>query len=150
MSKLITKNRKSYFDYFIITKFTAGIKLTGSEVKSIRNNNVNLNEAYCYVKNNEIFVKNMHIAEFNHGGKHSNHEPLRERKLLLNKKEIFYIDETVKRLRYTIMPLAVIISDNGLVKVEIGLAKGKKVHDKRETLKLKDIQKNLKKELNQN
>lgn len=150
MSKLITKNRKAYFDYFIITKFTAGIKLTGSEVKSIRNNNVNLNEAYCYVKNNEIFVKNMHIAEFNHGGKHSNHEPLRERKLLLNKKEIFYIDETVKRLRYTIMPLAVIISDNGLVKVEIGLAKGKKVHDKRETLKLKDIQKNLKKELNQN
>ncbi len=150
MSKLITKNRKAYFDYFIITKFTAGIKLTGSEVKSIRNNNVNLNEAYCYVKNNEVFVKNMHISEFNHGGKHSNHEPLRERKLLLNKKEIFYIDESVKRLRYTIMPLAVIISDNGLVKVEIGLAKGKKVHDKRETLKLKDIQKNLKKELNQN
>jgi SsrA-binding protein len=150
LSKLITKNRKAYFDYFIITKFTAGIKLTGSEVKSIRNNNVNLNEAYCYVKNNEVFVKNMHISEFNHGGKHSNHEPLRERKLLLNKKEIFYIDESVKRLRYTIMPLAVIISDNGLVKVEIGLAKGKKVHDKRETLKLKDIQKNLKKELNQN
>jgi SsrA-binding protein len=150
MSKLITKNRKVYHDYFIITDFTAGLKLTGSEVKSIRNNDVNLNEAYCYVKDREIFVKNMHIAEFNHGGKHSNHEPLRERKLLLNKKEIFYIDESVKRLRYTIMPLAIIITDKGLVKMEIGLAKGKKNYDKRNALKLKDSQKNLKQELNQN
>jgi SsrA-binding protein len=144
MSKLITKNKKAYFDYFIITDFTAGIKLTGSEVKSIRNNNVNLNEAYCYIKDNEIFVKNMHIAEFNHGGKHSNHEPLRERKLLLNKKEIFYIDESVKRLRYAIMPLAIIISDNGLVKVEIGLAKGKKLYDKKMKIKLQDLDKERK------
>jgi len=148
MTKLITKNRKVYHDYFIITDFSAGIKLTGSEVKSIRNNDVNLTEAYCYIKDNEIFVKNMHIAQFNHGGKHSNHEPLRERKLLLNKKEIIYIDASMKQLRYTLMPLAVVISNTGLIKLEIGLAKGKKNYDKRESLKTKDIEKNLKQELN--
>jgi SsrA-binding protein len=149
MSKLITKNKKAYFDYFIITDFTAGVKLTGSEVKSIRNNDVHLNEAYCYINHGEIFVKNMHIAEFNHGGKHSNHEPLRERKLLLKKKEIFYIDESIKRLRYTIIPLAIVITNKGFIKMEIGLAKGKKLYDKRLSLKIKDSQKNLKKEINQ-
>ena len=139
MAKLITKNRKVYHDYFIITDFSAGIKLTGSEVKSIRNNDVNLTEAYCYIKDNEIFVKNMHIAQFNHGGKHSNHEPLRERKLLLNKKEIIYIDASMKQLRYTLMPLAIVISDSGLVKLEIGLAKGKKNYDKKMKIKLQDL-----------
>ncbi len=89
----------------------------------------------------------MHISQFNHGGKYSNHEPLRERKLLLNKKEIYYIEEMIKQLRYTLIPLAVVISKDGLIKLEIGLCKGKKNYDKREALKKKDTEKILKQEI---
>ena len=137
--KTVASNRRAYFEYSILEKTTAGIQLKGSEVKAIRDGNVNMTEAYCLIDNGEIFIKNMHISEHKHGGIHNNHEPLRDRKLLLRKKEILNLSEKVKQKGLTIVALAVLLSDTGLIKVEIGLAKGKKIYDKRESIKQKDL-----------
>jgi SsrA-binding protein len=131
------KNRKAYFDYHIDEKYVAGIKLTGTEIKSIRNGKASVTESFCYFNSYELFVKNMHIAEYEKGG-YTNHEPRRDRKLLLQKKELLKLFRKVKEKGFTIIPLQLFINDKGLAKLEIGLAKGKKEYDKRETLKLKD------------
>lgn len=147
MSKLIVKNKKAYFEYSILEKLSAGIKLRGSEVKSIRNGDVNISEAYCFISNNEVFIKNMHISEHKQGGKHNNHEPLRERKLLLTKKEILKLNEKTKQIGFTLIPLSVILSTTGFIKVEIGLAKGKKLYDKKQSIKLRDLDREMKQTL---
>ena len=141
--KTVASNRRAYFEYSILEKTTAGIQLKGSEVKAIRDGNVNMTEAYCLIDNGEIFIKNMHISEHKHGGIHNNHEPLRDRKLLLRKKEILNLSEKVKQKGLTIVALAVLLSDTGLIKVEIGLAKGKKIFDKSKAIKLRDLDREL-------
>lgn len=143
MSKLITKNRKAFHEYFIIEQFVAGIQLKGSEVKSIKANTVNMSESYCLIEDNEIFIKNMHISEHISGGSFNNHEPLRDRKLLLKKKEITGLYEKVKQKSLTIVPLAIILSNTGFIKLEIGLCKGKKTHDKSKAIKLRDLDREL-------
>jgi len=150
MSKLIVKNKKALFEYEIIERLVAGIKLKGSEVKSIRSGKTTIGESFCFISNNEAFIKNMYISEHKEGGKHNNHEPLRERKLLLNKKEIIRLNDNVKQKGLTIVPLSVILTDTGLVKLEIGLAKGKNLIDKKQAIKLKDLDRELKADIKNN
>ncbi len=140
--KISIKNKKAYFDYEILDKYTAGIKLLGTEIKSIRESKASIKEAYCYVDNGEVFIKNMHITEYANGG-FINHEPYRLRKLLLNKKEIEKIEKKLKDVGITIVPLVMFISEKGYAKLEIGIAKGKKLFDKRESLKQKDTKRDL-------
>jgi SsrA-binding protein len=142
--KLVTKNRRIYFEYTILDKYTAGIQLKGSEVKSIKLNNVNMNEAHCFIHDGEMFIKNMHVSEHKQGGTHNNHVPIRDRKLLLKKKEIFTLNEKVKQKGLTIVPLAILLSPTGYIKIEIGLAKGKNTYDKKETIKLRDLDRDMK------
>jgi SsrA-binding protein len=144
MSKLIVKNKKGYYEYTIIDKYIAGIQLKGSEVKSVRANKVSINEAYCFINDGEIFIKGMHIAEHLHGGRHNNHIPTRDRKLLLKKSEIIKLKEKTSQKGLTIIPLEVIISDTGFVKVEIGLARGKNTFDKSQAIKIRDLDRELK------
>ena len=146
--KSIAKNKRAYFEYYILDKFTAGIKLQGSEVKSVRNSKVSIVEAYCFISNGELFIKGMHIAEHKEGGKHNNHQPLRDRKLLMKKKEIIKLDESVAQKGLTIVPIEVFISDTGFIKVEIGLAKGKHLYDKRNSIKEKDLKRDLERNTN--
>jgi SsrA-binding protein len=143
MSKLIVKNRKAFFEYQILEKHIAGIKLVGSEVKSIRSGNVSINEAYCFIQNNEIFIKGMHVNEHKEGGKYNNHQPVRDRKLLMKKKEIIKLNENIAQKGLTIVPLAIILSEFGLIKLEIGLSKGKNLYDKRTSIKEKDQKRDL-------
>jgi SsrA-binding protein len=147
MSKLIVKNKKAYYEYNILEKVIAGVQLKGSEVKSVKLGNVTISESYCFVLDNEIFIKNMHISEHKQGGIYNNHEPLRDRKLLLRKKEILTLNEKVKQKSLTIIPLAVFLSETGYIKIEIGLAKGKNTYDKKMSLKIKTLEKELRKDL---
>jgi len=134
--KNIASNRKAYFEYSIIEKLEAGISLTGTEVKSARDGKVNLKGSFVNIVNGEAFLQSCHIAEYERGS-FSNHEPLRSRKLLLHKREINKLAAEIKEKGFTIVPLSMYFS-RGKVKVEIGLAKGKKLWDKRESLKAKD------------
>ena len=145
--KLLSKNKRAYFAYQILDKYISGIQLKGSEVKSIILNNFNMDEAHCFINNGEIFIKNMYISEHKQGGICNNHIPIRDRKLLLKKKEIFTLNEKVKQKGLTIVPLALLLSPTGYIKVEIGLAKGKNTYDKRLSLKLKSLDKQTKKDL---
>lgn len=145
--KILTKNKKAYFEYTIIEKYVAGIQLKGSEVKSIRNGKVNLDDAYCFIEQNEAFVKNMHISEHKEGGKANNHQPIRDRKLLLKKREIFTLNDKVKQKGLTLVPLQLVLTERGFIKLELALAKGKKIYDKKETLKLRDLDRELKREM---
>jgi SsrA-binding protein len=133
-SDLNIRNKKAYFEYHILEKFTAGIKLLGTEIKSIREGKANLSDAYCTFLNDDLFVRNMHIAEYSHGSFY-NHEQKRDRVLLLNKKELRKLREKGEEKGFTIIPLALFISDRGFAKLEIGLAQGKKIYDKRDTIK---------------
>ncbi len=142
--KNLTENRKAYFEYTILDKYIAGIQLKGSEVKSIRLNNVNINESHCFIQEGEMFIKNMHVSEHKQGGIHNNHIPIRDRKLLLKKKEIFTLNNKVKQKGLTIVPLAILLSPTGYIKIEIGLAKGKNTYDKKETIKLRDLDRDMK------
>jgi SsrA-binding protein len=141
---LIVKNKKAFFEYSILEKLIAGIELKGSEVKSIRSGKVNISEAYCLIENGEIYIKNMHVSEHEQGGRNNNHEPLRDRKLLLKKKEITSLADKVKQKGLTIVPLEIILTKTGYIKLEIGLAKGKKTYNKRESLKAKDLEREMK------
>ena len=132
----IAKNRKAFFDYFILESIEAGIELCGTEVKSIRNGNVNLKDAWCDVENGELLVKQMHISPYEKGNIF-NKDPLRIRKLLLHKYEIHKMESKIKEKGLTIVPLKVYFRDS-LVKVEIGMARGKKLYDKREDIARKD------------
>ena len=131
------KNKKAFFDYEIIENFFAGIQLAGTEIKSIRGGKAGLVDSYCSFTGNQLFVKNMHISEYELGTC-NNHIAKRDRKLLLHKKELIKIQKKAKEGGITIVPLKLFINDRGLAKLEISLAKGKKTFDKRETLKLKD------------
>lgn len=141
---IIVQNRKANFEYFIIERLLAGIKLTGTEVKSIRDKQVSISEAFCHIHNGEIFIKNMHISEYRQI-KHTNHNPLRDRKLLLNRKEINKLSKAIKEKGLTIIPLNLKLTDTGFIKIEIGLAKGKKHYDKRHQIKEKDAKRELEK-----
>src|SRR5574344_359311 len=134
--KVISSNRKAFHDFTIFDKYIAGIVLMGTEIKSIRKGGVNLKDSFAKVENGEMFLYNCHISPYEQGNRY-NHEPERVRKLLLNKKEIEKILGKVNKEKYTIVPLEMFLV-NGYAKLEIGLAKGKKLHDKREDLAKKD------------
>ena len=130
--KVVTTNRKAFHDFIIFEKYEAGIVLSGTEIKSIRTGAINLKDSFCKIDDNEIFLYNCHISPYENGNRY-NHEPKRTRKLLLTKKEILKMQTKVKKEGYTIVPLEVYFKQ-GLAKIEIGLAKGKKLHDKREDI----------------
>jgi SsrA-binding protein len=138
-NKVEIKNRKASFEYQFIDTFTAGLVLKGTEMKSIRMGKANISDAHCYIHNGELFVKNLHISPYEFGT-HYNHEPLRERKLLLKKKELKKIESKLKDVGLTIIPTRLFISDKGLAKLNIALGKGKKLYDKRESIKSRDTE----------
>ena len=144
MNKII--NKKAYYEFHILKDFLAGIQLVGSEVKSLRGSNANIGDAYCYIWNGEVFIKNLYIAKYDESS-YLNHEERRDRKLLLNKKEIRDITKMTKENGITTIPLE-IFTLRGRFKVKIGVARGKKLHDKRESIKKKDIMRDVKRELN--
>ena len=139
MSKenIYIKNKKAYFEYFISDKYVAGIKLLGTEIKSIREGKANLSDAFCTFINGDLYVRNLHIYEYTFGSFY-NHEQKRDRVLLLNKKELKKLETKGEEKGFTIVPLALFISERGFAKLEIGLGQGKKLYDKRETLKERD------------
>jgi SsrA-binding protein len=137
------KNRQAYFEYFIDDTFVAGIMLTGTEVKSLREGKANFNDSYCIFQKDELWLRSFHISEYSHGTV-NNHDPVRERKLLLNRRELKKMQSKIKEKGYTIVPLRLFFNEKNLVKIEIGLAKGKKLHDKRETIKQRDTQREIK------
>jgi SsrA-binding protein len=141
-SDIRIKNRKVTFEYELIEKWIAGIKLTGTEIKSIRAGKVNLTESYCQFYGGELFVKNLHISEYDFGTC-NNHEARRARKLLLNRKELNKLEKKVKESGLTIVCVKMFINERGLAKLEIALARGKKTYDKRESLKLKDARRDM-------
>ncbi len=131
------RNKKAYFEYHILEEFVAGIKLLGTEIKSIREGKANINDAFCAFLNEQLYVRNMHIAEYSHGSFY-NHEAKRDRVLLLNKKELNRLKAKTEEKGFTIIPLKMFVSDRGYAKLLIGLAQGKKLYDKRESLKERD------------
>tara|TARA_B100000683_G_C12202233_1_gene437099 strand:- start:201 stop:656 length:456 start_codon:yes stop_codon:yes gene_type:complete len=136
------KNRKASHEYEFIDKYVAGIALKGTEIKSIRNSQVNMSDSYCVFIVEELWIRNLHISEYVNGG-YINHEPKRERKLLLKRTELAKIHGKVKTKGVTIIPLKLFVNEKGKAKVEIAVAKGKKIFDKRESLKEKDNKRNL-------
>jgi SsrA-binding protein len=140
------KNRSAYHEFFIDNKYEAGMILLGTEVKSMREGKVSFNDSYCLVHKGEIWLKSLHIAEYSHGNL-NNHDPLRDRKLLLRKREIQKIESKLKEKGYTLIPLRIYFNEKGLAKIELGLAKGKKLHDKRESIKQKDVEREMKRYL---
>lgn len=136
-SDIVIRNKKASHDYEFLEKFIAGIRLTGTEIKSIREGKATLVDSYCVFREGELFIKGMHISEY-WWGNINNHDPLRERKLLLNKRELRKIDRKVKESGLTIIAIKVFINEKGLAKAEIAISKGKKEYDKRETLKRRD------------
>ncbi len=139
--KVISTNRKAYHDYTILEKYIAGLVLTGTEIKSIRKGQINLKDAFAKIEDNEVFLYKCHISPYEQGNRF-NHDPERIRKLLLNKKEILKMQGKIKKEGYTIIPLEVFLS-RGYAKLEIGLAKGKKLHDKREDITKKSQQRDM-------
>ena len=139
--KIITTNRKAYHDFTIFDKFTAGIVLTGTEIKSVRRNAVNLKDSFAKIEGGEVFLYGSHISPYEQGNRY-NHKPDRIRKLLLNKKEILKIHTKVKKDGYSIIPLEMFFVE-GLAKLEIGLAKGKKLYDKREAITKKTQERDI-------
>ncbi len=133
-TNLNIKNRRATFDYEIIETFTAGIVLTGTEIKSVRLGKAGLTDTYCMVENNEMWMKGMYIAEYSYGS-YNNHVTHRDRKLLLNRKEISKIAKTSQQPGYSIIPLRLFINERGLAKVVIAIARGKKQYDKRQSIK---------------
>ncbi len=134
--KLICNNKKAYHDYFVEEKYEAGMVLTGTEVKSLRMGKANLNDAFVQIKSGEAYLNNLHISPYEFGNR-ENHDPDRLRKLLMHKKEIVKLFSKIREQGYTVIPLRLYFK-NGMVKAEIGLAKGKKLYDKREDMKRKD------------
>ena len=143
---ILIRNKKAEYEYQILERYTAGIQLLGTEVKSIRDMKASISEAYCHFINNEIFIIGMHVSEYRQI-KYTNHEPLRNRKLLLKRKEIDKLAKSIKEKGLTIVPLFVYLTTTGFIKIEIGLVKGKKIHDKRESIKEKDIKRQLEKNI---
>jgi len=140
------KNRSAYHEYFIDAKYEAGMVLLGTEVKSMRNGEVSFNDSFCIIHKGELWLKSLHIAEYLQGNI-NNHEPLRDRKLLLQRRELRKIETKLKEKGYTLIPLRIYFNEKGLAKIEIGLAKGKKLHDKRESIRQKDVEREIKRYL---
>jgi len=138
------KNKKASFEYEFVDKYVAGIVLQGSEIKSIRDGKVNLQASYCVVKNEEVFVRELHISPYKQAS-YLNHDPKRERKLLLNKREISKLASKSQEKGLTIVPIRLYVNNKGLAKLEIALARGKKLHDKRHDIKEKDLKRDLEK-----
>ena len=145
MSKLIAKNPTALHNYTIIDRLEAGIELTGTEIKSIRNGKVNLKDSYASINNNEVFVYSLHISPYEHGNIF-NKDPLRKRKLLLNKNEIYKLVGLIKQKSYTLIPISLYFKNN-FVKVELGIAKGKKLYDKRADMAKKDAERYIQQHL---
>ncbi len=143
--KIVATNKKASHDYFLLTKYEAGIVLKGTEIKSVRANKVNISDSYARIKDGEIFLVNMHISKYSHGNVF-NHDETRSRKLLLHKKEIIRISNKLNQDSLTLVPTKVYI-ERGLCKVQIALAKGKKNYDKRQSLKEKDSLRRVEKTL---
>ena len=143
MKKINISNRQAYFHYFIEDKYTAGIALLGTEVKSIREGKVSFNDSFCFADKGEIWLRGLYIAEYKLGTS-NNHIAVHDRKLLLTKREIKRIQAALKEKGLTLIPLQIFLNEKNLVKVEIALAKGKKLYDKRETIKKRDNDKELK------
>ncbi|MBI2967055.1 MAG: SsrA-binding protein SmpB [Bacteroidetes bacterium] len=144
MKNINIVNKRASFEFELFEKFVAGIQLTGTEIKSIRAGKASMGDAFCYIRNYEVFVKNLHISEYS-AGTHWNHNPLRERKLLLKKKEIFKLRSKSEEKGFTIIPTRLFINERGFAKLEIALAKGKKLHDKREAIKKREVDREIKK-----
>jgi SsrA-binding protein len=144
---IFIKNRPATHEYAIEDKLKAGLVLTGSEIKSIRNSKVSFNDSYCFFNDaGELWVKSLHIAPYENAG-YAGHVPVRDRKLLLTKKELTKWQNKVKEKGFTIVPLNIFITDTGYAKMEIGLGRGKKLHDKRETAKVRDVEREIKRYL---
>lgn len=143
--KIVAQNKKAYHDYFILDTYEAGIELQGTEIKSIRKGSVNLKDSFIRIRNDEAFIDNMHIASYEQGNRF-NHEPLRQRKLLLHKKEIKKLQKELRENGLTIVPTKLYFNTSKL-KVEIALARGKKLYDKRQDLKEKDSKRDIEKAL---
>ena len=136
------RNRSAYHEYFIEEKYDAGMVLLGTEVKSIREGKVSFADSFCMFFNSELWVRNLHIAEYRFGTT-NNHIAVHDRKLLLNRKELRKLENKLKDKGYTIIPLRIFLSDKGLIKMEIGLGRGKKLYDKRESIKNRDTQREI-------
>lgn len=136
------KNKQAHFQYELIDKFVAGIVLKGTEIKSIREGKVNLQDGYCYMNNGELFAKGINISPYEQGT-HYNHEAARERKLLIKRSELRKLDGKVEEKGFTLVPIRLFINERGLAKLEIALARGKKLHDKRESIKDRDVKREL-------
>ncbi len=145
VKNLSIRNRRASFEYSFLDKFTAGMRLTGTEIKSIRLGKVNLDDAYCLLLNGEMFVRNLHVNEYAQGTRF-NHDPKADRKLLLNKRELRKVENELKNQGLTIIPIHIFINDRGYAKMEVAIAKGKKLHDKRESIKERDVQREMDRE----
>ena len=137
------RNRSAYHEYFVEEKYDAGMVLAGTEVKSIREGKVNFADSFCMFFKSELWVRNLHIAEYRFGTT-NNHLAVHDRKLLLNRRELKKLENKLKDKGYTIIPLRIFLSEKGLIKMEIGLARGKKLYDKRETVRERDTQGEIK------
>ncbi len=137
-------NRKAHFEYFFEATYIAGVVLSGTEVKSLRAGKVSFNDSYCIFDKGELYVRSLHISEYSFGTM-TNHEPLQERKLLLNKRELHKLESKIKEKGYSIIPVRIFFSEKGLAKIEIGLGKGKKLYDKRNTIKERESDRDIKK-----
>ena len=140
--KRIASNKKAFHDYFIEEKYEAGIVLTGTEIKSIRQGRINLKESYAKVEHGEVFVYSMNISPYDHGNIY-NVDPMRPRKLLLNRREIRKIDAALAQQGLTLIPLSLYLNEKGMAKLEIGIARGKKLYDKRESIAKRDAARNI-------
>jgi len=140
------KNRSAYHEYYIEDKYDAGMVLMGTEVKSIREGKVSFVDSFCFFQKGELWVRNLHIAEYRFGTT-NNHIAVHDRKLLLNKKELRKLEAKLKDKGYTIVPLKIFFNEKGLAKMEIGLGRGKKLHDKRDTVKARDADREMKRYL---
>jgi len=136
-------NRKAHFEYFFEATYSAGMVLAGTEIKSLRAGKLSFNDSYCIFHQGELFVKSLHISEYAFGT-YINHEPLQERKLLLNKKELKKLETKIQEKGYSIIPIRIFFSEKGLAKIEIGLGKGKKHFDKRNTIKERESDREIK------
>lgn len=136
-------NRKAHYEYFFEATYTAGLVLSGTEIKSLRAGKASFNDSYCYFHNGELFVKSLHISEYAYGT-YTNHQPMQERKLLLNKRELKKLESKIKEKGYSIIPLRLFLAESGYFKMEIGLGKGKKAYDKRNTIKERESDRDIK------
>lgn len=145
-STINIRNKKAGFEFHLLEKFVAGIVLSGTETKSIKAGKASIAEAYCAFEGKELFIRNMHVTEYSHGT-YDNHDPLRTRKLMLSRSELEKLSKKIKVKGLTIVPIRVFVSEKGWIKVEIALAEGKKLHDKRHDIKARDIDRDMKRAL---